>query len=339
MKKHIFDRAIVNELRNLSKLDNFHGIFMISFDWSIIVASIVLSEYYMDRNSLNSFLRTCPIYIFAYVVISSRINALYEIFHASTHRALADNVLLNNVLGTIFSGWPILDSWTGYHQSHVVLHHNNLGNLKNDPDFQGIVDSGLYRRGIKSQDITKFLMTIPSPTRSIEYFKYLMKNKILPSYESKTERLLRISYWSSIIFLCWKYEYLHLLIFYWAIPYFTLASWIADILEFTEHYPLLKIYDEDIKMSWNRKLTLLESFLFGNHNEDYHLVHHLWPRIPNWNLPKAHEIMMQDEEYNKIHNMPSGLLHLIEKINQLTDIHSEFFEEENAENIRTEGNS
>lgn len=140
-------------------------------------------------------------------------------------------------------------------------------------------------------------------------------------------------------FASWKYECLHVLIFYWVIPYFTLAYWITDLLEFTEHYPLLKIYDIDIKMSWNRELNLFENFLFGIHNDNYHLVHHLWPRIPNWNIRKAHEIMMRDEEYNKLHNLPSSLFHLIKKISQLTDQQSEFFEEGIAEHIRNAGDS
>ena len=113
---------------------------------------------------------------------------------------------------------------------------------------------------------------------------------------------------------------------------FTIAAWLADLLEFTEHYPLLKIYDEDIKMSWNRKLTIIESFFIGNHNEHFHLVHHIWPRIPNWNLARAHEIMMKDEEYNKVNNLPRGLFYLIEKIKQLTDSH-EFDEDDNGKKL------
>ena len=338
MKKHAFDRELVKELRELNKLDNYHGILLTAYDWLLIFASVLLSEYFLDLSSVVRLLLTCPIYVVAIVIISSRINALYEIFHASAHYSLANNVYLNYVLGTLFAGWAIFDSWTGYHKSHVVLHHNNLGELENDPDYQGMVDAGLYRKGIKSKDITKFLWTIPSPIRSFEYMKYLLKNKILPIYETNSERMLRILYWSSITFLFWKYESVNLLIIYWVIPYFTIAAWIADLLEFTEHYPLLKIYDEDIKMSWNRKLNILESFFLGNHNEDFHLVHHLWPRIPNWNLAKAHEIMMKDKEYNKFHNLPRGLFYLIEKIKQLTDSH-EFFEDDNGKKLETMENN
>ena len=130
-----------------------------------------------------------------------------------------------------------------------------------------------------------------------------------------------------------KYECLNLLLIYWVIPYFTIAAWLADLLESTEHYPLLKIYDEGIKMSWNRKLIILESFFIGNHNEHFHLVHHIWPRIPNRNLARAHEIMMKDEEYNKVNNLPRGLCYLIEKIKQLTNSH-EFDEADNGKNSK-----
>lgn len=51
----------------------------------------------------------------------------------------------------------------------------------------------------------------------------------------------------------------------------------------------------DINMSRNRLVTPMENFFVGN------LVHHLFPRLPAWNLAIAHQILMKDPEYYAIH--------------------------------------
>jgi len=58
----------------------------------------------------------------------------------------------------------------------------------------------------------------------------------------------------------------------------------------------------------------VEAFFFGIHWEGYHLVHHLWPRMPAWNMPLAHKIMLEDQEYKKLHDHPSNITNVLEEI-------------------------
>jgi fatty acid desaturase len=60
-------------------------------------------------------------------------------------------------------------------------------------------------------------------------------------------------------------------------------------------------------MSRNRNSHFIERFLTGMHNENYHLIHHLFPSIPFWNIPKAHEILMQDPNYAQHHRQGGGI--------------------------------
>ena len=62
----------------------------------LIFASVLLSEYFLDRSSVMRLILTCPVYVIALVVISSRINALYEIYNASAHHSLANNKYLKS---------------------------------------------------------------------------------------------------------------------------------------------------------------------------------------------------------------------------------------------------
>ncbi|XWK91415.1 MAG: fatty acid desaturase [Phormidium sp.] len=63
----------------------------------------------------------------------------------------------------------------------------------------------------------------------------------------------------------------------------------------------------NLYMSRNRHSHWLENFLTGMHNESYHLVHHLNPTIPFWNLPKAHQIYLRDKNYALFDRQAGGI--------------------------------
>ena len=60
-------------------------------------------------------------------------------------------------------------------------------------------------------------------------------------------------------------------------------------------------------MSRNRFSHWIERFLCNTHNEHYHLIHHLYPTIPFWNLPKAHRILLEDPEYARLNSKKGGI--------------------------------
>jgi len=73
-----------------------------------------------------------------------------------------------------------------------------------------------------------------------------------------------------------------------------------------EHFPIAD-NEKEIEKSWNRFGNKFELFFTGMHNENYHLTHHLMPNIPFWNLPKAHKIMLNNEEYKKLNENMGGI--------------------------------
>jgi len=56
----------------------------------------------------------------------------------------------------------------------------------------------------------------------------------------------------------------------------------------------------DIFMSRNRHCSSFANFFVGTHNENYHLIHHMFPLIPSWKWAEANKILMEDQTYSKL---------------------------------------
>lgn len=93
----------------------------------------------------------------------------------------------------------------------------------------------------------------------------------------------------------------------WILPYFTTFQVITWFIEPAEHYPMIAYGKNNIEVSRNRFSHFVEHFFTAMHTENYHLVHHLFPAIPFWNLEKAHFILMQDDEYHSVNSKFGGI--------------------------------
>lgn len=304
LEKHRFSEDIIKRIRLLNQLDNFHGPLQCLEDWIIILACIAIS---LLVNQKCSALVAIFVYIVVTCVIGTRMRALAELLHQSAHGTMALNSKLNLILGTVFSGWTVLQSWTGYRRTHVIDHHQFLGNSERDPDFKALIEAGLYGKNIKRSDVIQYLLSIPSPHSTVAYAKYLVINRINPANESNTEKVLRGLFYLLCFIIFLYTRHIGTFILYWIIPTLTTANWVGAFIEFFEHYPLLmKLPHINIFKSRNRICNPIEDFFLGIHNEGYHLVHHIWPRLPAWNLRKAHELMMADSTYRNLHDRKEG---------------------------------
>lgn len=84
---------------------------------------------------------------------------------------------------------------------------------------------------------------------------------------------------------------------YWLLPYLTIFQSITWFIELSEHYPMIKDAKTNLHASRNRFSHWLEALFMSMHNENYHLIHHLFPKIPFWRLQEAHNILLKDVEY------------------------------------------
>ncbi|HGX1333098.1 TPA: fatty acid desaturase, partial [Staphylococcus aureus] len=99
----------------------------------------------------------------------------------------------------------------------------------------------------------------------------------------------------SIMFNFWLY-----VILYWFIPLLTTFQIIRYWAEMAEHSGLNN--DSELTASRNTFGMPWTIFLFHPHHDNFHLVHHLFPAIPHYNLKKAHIILMKDQKYREAHH-------------------------------------
>lgn len=303
-QRYLFSEQILNEIKALCKLDNWHGFLQLLEDWFIIVCFIFVSELNFTYYNRLSTIISLIVYAMTIFIIGTRMRGLAEILHQSAHGTLCQNRKLNLILGTLPSGWVVLQSWSVYRKTHVFQHHPFLGDPNSDPDVQVLIEQGLYEENITQLEKIMYLLKIPSVSSTILYIKYLIKNRIYSNIENRFEFYTRISFLAGVLAALYYLDFLSIFVRYWLVPLLTTANWLGAFIELSEHYPLLmrkgKV-TKDIYMSRNRLTTPLENFFIGIHQENFHLVHHLFPRIPAWNFFKAHAILMKDSAYFALH--------------------------------------
>lgn len=163
-----FNDDLIEELNQLSDLNNYRGIIAVASDWIVIFAIIVLSLYF--DNVL--------LYILAVVIIGTRQRALATILHESAHRVLAKNTKINDVLGKYFSGYFIFQTFQKYAKSHVILHHNYLGKKNKDPDYDYYIESNLFEEATKRRFVKKHLILPLFFSKTPSFVNYLLKNRL-----------------------------------------------------------------------------------------------------------------------------------------------------------------
>ena len=158
--RYRFSEEILRSLRPYFNKDNWHGIVWCAWDWIIIGVVIGVSLWAWE--TLN-VLFAAFLYLWAVVIIGSRQRALAALLHDSAHRILTKNRWLNFLVGTFGSGYLVLQSFSGYRDSHVKKHHPYLGHPSLDPDYYGIKSFGLYGDGLNGRNVRRYLLSLILP--------------------------------------------------------------------------------------------------------------------------------------------------------------------------------
>ncbi len=257
----------------------------ILINWLIIFATI----YWATQFASPWF------YPLIVLIIGARMHALAILMHDATHYRFLKNRVWNDRLSNYLTMYPIFTSIEKYRPNHLS-HHQHL-NTDGDPDWVAKLGKRAFTF---PKTRTEFLLTLSSylvlyqgVMDAFWFLKRFGGNSGKSTPEPKWEKLIFyvLMFGAITYFGVWT-EYL----LYWVVPYFSAFFMFQYIRSVAEHFGELA-YENDLNSTRTVKPSLLERFFIAPHHVGYHLEHHLYPGVPYYNLPKLHELLMENADY------------------------------------------
>lgn len=285
--------SVMEDFRELLIPNAIKSLFLFILDWFLILISVfVITE-------LSTL--WLPISV---LLIGSRQRALSNLTHESSHRNLFINKRIGDLIGNWLAAYPMFDSVESYRNKHKQ-HHKFLGHKVNDPDYKSHLKYGYddYEHE-KYNKIKKFLLIL------------LNKNAIKDSFWASffnPQLILQFIIWFVSFFLLLKnlmgFDFAVNFIFLWFFSKATTYHLIRICAEFLDHSGLRP---QNGIFSYTRNITTpsLIGFLIHPHFDNYHLVHHLVPSSPCYNLKKLHFLFIENTTVykEKSHNCQGYIL-------------------------------
>jgi fatty acid desaturase len=299
---HIFAKDIVQEIKRL-RPDNWHAMLYLFKDYAVIAAFVYLTV------GISWWL-----YPLSVLMIGAHQRGLSTLLHDSAHGILTRNKLLNFLLGTFPTAWPIFQRYFAYRESHVLTHHPYLGRADRDPDFEFFIAEGVFTPRPNLSFLWHVVILPMFGSKTWAYLKYLVRNRYQMLMEQlgarANPRAARRSDWQ-YRFDTWGFNLFWLavsgigislgigwyIIAFWLVPYITSFHILGWFIEMSEHCSSAEERSINVLMARNRRSRHIEKWLTGINNDDFHLDHHLDPTTPFWLLPKAHRIRLHDNVY------------------------------------------
>lgn len=294
-------------VRELSKLNPLRSLGQIALEYVMVAGAIVLCERYFSW----------PLYALTVMFIGARMHAFFVLLHEGTHRRLAKNRKVNDVVADVFLAWPLLLSLIADRLNHFS-HHRYL-NTEKDPDWVFFRSAG---NDAFPMSRSKLAVTLLKDMAGLEVLTVLRdikrRREVLETATGVTKskadlmswlnKLYYLSFFGALtVFGGWK-----LFAMYWLVPGFTWFQFIVRLRVMGDHFALP--YDHEYRSSRTTLVTLFERWFVMPHNINYHTDHHLYPSVPFYNLPRLHAALMESEHYRENAHitrtflMPGGFL-------------------------------
>ncbi len=287
------------ELKSLTRLSPWKSIFAIASNWIIILLCIFIHTKYHHP----------LVYFLVWVIISTRLYAMYSLIHDAIHYLIVRNKKWNDRIAQIFLGLPIFISLKQMRMAHLA-HHKHL-QTDQDPEMKHLDYKEFQFPKSKGAMFKLFLMDLLGI--NFVYYQLLrVKNiaiRFKPASFKKDRVYLFIFYLTLFTFVILSGFGKHLFL-YWLLPYVTLYQVLNRLRLTTEHFNI----DENHAVNTRSVIpNIIERWTLTPHNLGYHLDHHLYPGVPFYNLPKLHELLMEYEHYSKEVLVEKSYFHVIRK--------------------------
>lgn len=258
-------------LEQYKEKSNWMGFWVLGFDWALIIALVAVSESFSHP----------LVYLLAVLLLGGRYNGLTELLHDAAHENLFKTRRLNSLL-ECFYAFPVFQTFNNYSRTHLN-HHNRFGTL-HDNIHQWFISEGLDKPDANFKWIVLVRPFLGYQTYNFLAFIY---------FNMKTDAEYRrkiISFVVSLLLLLSIFDSATLLFYYWLVPMLIVTPIIYFWSSIEDHYGTETGVRSTIGSPLHRAFM-------SPHNCGYHQIHHLYPFIPWYKLPKAHkEIFLPNQE-------------------------------------------
>ena len=245
--------------------NTLRGLRAVCRDWLVIAGAISLSIY----------IEHWAVWVASVWVIGIMQFALAEaVLHEASHYNLFRSRHLHHRLQFLYA-WPFMQTMNDYQAEHLA-HHKYLMTERD----QTSVDYKMY--GLAKREPNLFFIWFIKPFTFYPTWHYLRHGN---AALDRANWLPLGLFWIAVGGLFVALGQSQYFLLYWIVP----LLWVYPILnywsEIEEHY----------NTSDGSRSNLSRVINFLTHNEGYHTVHHRYPTIPFYNLPKAHAAFVGDE--------------------------------------------
>jgi fatty acid desaturase len=277
------------------------GFAYLALDWFVVAAIVFFTEKYFSP----------ALYIFAVLLIATRQHAIAVLSHDGSHYRLSADRKRNTVLVNLLSAYPLFFQLEMYRLNH--LQHHQYTNEAQDPDVRYQKDLPDYQFPMARQKLFKIFFFEFLGAGVIANFKRAQRYNADPEFKKAVAKdlaetkKLRIGFYIALALVLTVLGGWKIFLMYWMLPLFWILPSILRLRNISEHFGLSLATElkgsRDVDCSW------VEGWLLSPHNINLHLVHHLYPSVPFYNLPKMHKVLMGFPAYREgCHRNSSYLL-------------------------------
>lgn len=315
------DSVILNpiDIREFAEKSNLKGLWLLVFNWALIAFAFVLPSLWLNPLTI----------IMSLVILANRQLGLAILMHECSHYSLFKTHKLNQVLGQVFFGAPVLADLNGYRAYHLK-HHKEAGttadpdypNYKNYPvtkqslmrkalrDFTGVTGIKtlyallLMNAGLLSYDMSYQSRVADKKLGIIQIIGNLIRNLALPFVVHLSLFGVLASTGNALLYLLW-----------W-VSYFTVYMFIVRIRNAAEHGNVPDLLDKNPLMhARTTYVSWWERLLFAPNYVNYHLEHHLRPNIPCYNLKAFHQYLLSKGHLDNV-RIATGYMDVMGQLSQ-----------------------
>jgi fatty acid desaturase len=245
---------------------------------------LVLVALWLGPGALAVTVASWPLRAVCWLVMGLALHGIGVFMHEGAHHNLLRKPVLDRTIGFL-CGVPVLFSCSCYRATHSLHHRyentardpDNLAALVPNPTLRGCVGAVFL---VVGSLLYTLLLAIMAPTRATGRDRWwcLLEISLLATIYSVVAAWCRQD---PVIWSWVTYGWLGGLLV--AVP-------IANVRGLAEH-SFLRHDDPPHPLRSTRSLPSHRLVAFFFNNQNYHLEHHLFPRVPWYNLPRLHQLL------------------------------------------------